>query len=334
MNDADIYRIPGFTTQSGVTLDIDLAYKTLGTLSNARDNAVLIPTFYGGRHEETAFMAAAGRAIDPERHFVILVNMLGNGASSSPSNTPAPYGRGNFPLTTVYDNVVCQHRLVTEHLGLERLRLVSGFSMGAQQTFQWGALHGDMVDAIAPICGAARIAAHNRVFVASAVEALQLDPHYNGGWYETPPLRGLLAFGHVYAAWLFSQDFFRERLYEQIGLASPDDVVRFTQNYFLANDANDLIAMARTWMNADISANPRFGGDFDAALAAITCPATVMPGETDLYFRVPDNEYEVARMPRAELRPIPSKWGHGAGFGIDPADNAFIDSALRELLGS
>ena len=61
--------------------------------------------------------------------------------------------------------------------------------------------------------------------------------------------------------------------------------------------------------------------------------AIVMPGDTDLYFRVPDNAYEVSRMPHAELRPIPSKWGHGAGFGIDAADNAFIDAALNELLG-
>lgn len=333
MSDCDIYSIPSYATQSGITLDVSLAYKTYGTLSPARDNAILIPTFYGGRHAEAEYMLAPGRAIDTSRYFVIIANMLGNGCSSSPSNTPAPYGRGGFPLITAYDNVACQHRLVTEHFGIERLRLVTGFSMGGQQTFQWGALHADMIDAIAPICGGARIADHNYVFVASAVEALRLDPHFNEGWYESPPMRGLLAFGHVYAAWLFSQDFFRERLYERLGLASRDDVVKFTQNYFLANDANDLIAMAQTWIHTDISANPRFEGDLDAALGAISCRAIVMPGETDLYFRVADNAAEVARMPQAELRPIPSKWGHGAGFGIDPADNAFIDAALAELLG-
>jgi homoserine O-acetyltransferase len=57
-----------------------------------------------------------------------------------------------------------------------------------------------------------------------------------------------------------------------------------------------------------------------------------MPGETDLYFRVPDNEIEVAMMPNAELRPIPSPWGHAAGFGMSPRDNAFIDAAIRTLL--
>ncbi len=332
MADYEVFDIPGFATQSGVTLDVKLAYKTFGTLAPGGDNVVVIPTFYGGRHAETEFMLGAGRPIDPARHFVVIPNMLGNGLSTSPSNTPAPVGRGGFPLTTLYDNVMCQHRLLTERLGVKRIRLVAGFSMGAQQTYQWGALFPDLVDAIAPICGSARTSEHNQTFVASAVEALMLDPAWNQGWYETPPLRGLLAFGHVYSAWLFSQDFFRERLYTKLGLHSREDVVKFTQNYFLANDANNLIAMARTWMAGDISANPRFDGDFDAALAAIQCRAIVMPGETDLYFRVADSAYEVSRMPQAELLPIPSLWGHGAGFGVDPADTAFVDAALRRLL--
>jgi homoserine O-acetyltransferase len=332
MTDHDIFEIPAFVTQSGFTLNVRLAYRTYGTLSPAADNVVVIPTFYAGRHAETEYMIAPGRAIDRERYFIVIVNMLGNGLSTSPSNSVAPYGRGGFPLTTLYDNVMCQHKLLTEHLGIKKIRLVTGFSMGAQQSYQWGALFPDMVGAIAPICGSARTSPHNYVFIDSAVNALMLDPHFQQGWYETPPVQGILAFGHVYSAWLFSQDFFRERLYENLGLASRDDVVKFTQSYFLANDANDLIAMARTWMAGDISANAKYDGNFEAALAGISCRAIVMPGDTDLYFRVPDNENEVRHMPNAELRPIASKWGHGAGFGIDAADNAFIDTALNELL--
>jgi homoserine O-acetyltransferase len=73
-------------------------------------------------------------------------------------------------------------------------------------------------------------------------------------------------------------------------------------------------------------------GDFTAALRAIKARAIVMPGETDLYFRVRDNELEVAEMSNAKLRPIPSSWGHVAGLGIHPPDNEFIDAALKELL--
>ena len=333
MSDYEIFEIPQYSTLGGITLDVRIAFKTYGKLSSSADNVIVIPTFYGGCHSETEYMMADGRAIDADKYFVVIPNMLGNGYSTSPSNTPAPYGAGGFPLMTLYDNVVCQHQLLTEHLGVKHIRLVTGFSMGAQQTFQWGALYPDLVDAIAPICGAARVSDHNGVFLASTLSALTTDPAYDDGWYGAPPVKGLLAFGHVYAGWLFSQDFFRERLYEQIGLASPEDVVKFTQSYFLQNDANDLVAMARTWLNGDVSANPVFEGDFAKALGAISARAVVMPGDTDLYFRVADNVDEVALMPNAELRPIPSKWGHGAGFGIDPADNAFIDAALTELLG-
>lgn len=332
MRDAEIFEIPGYTTQSGVTLDLKLSYKTFGKLAPAGDNVVVVPTFYGGRHTDTEYMLAPGRAIDPNRHFVVIPNMFCNGRSSSPSTTPAPYGRGAFPKMGLYDNVVCQHRLLTEHLGVKRIRLVAGFSMGGMQAYQWGALFPAMVDAIAPICASARTSDHNWLFVDSAKATLALDPDFKDGWYDTPPMRGLLAFGKVYAAWLFSQDFMRDKLYTSLGLATRRDVVLLTQNYFLQNDANDLIAMADSWLDGDISANPIYRGDLAAALAAIHCRAIVMPGATDQYFPPADNVIEVARMPHAELRVIPSGWGHGAGFGLAPADNAFIDKALAELL--
>jgi homoserine O-acetyltransferase len=117
-----------------------------------------------------------------------------------------------------------------------------------------------------------------------------------------------------------------------MGLASLEDSVRFLEGYFRRHDANDLLAMLWTWQHADISANAIYKGDFVAALRAIKARAVVMPGETDLYFRVRDNELEVAQMPNAALRPIPSIWGHAAGFGVNPPDNAFIDGVLEELL--
>jgi homoserine O-acetyltransferase len=108
--------------------------------------------------------------------------------------------------------------------------------------------------------------------------------------------------------------------------------MRASEARYLQRDANDLLAMLWTWQHADVGAHPRFNGSTSAALAAITARAIVMPCETDLYFRVRDNEREVAQMPNAVLRPIPSIWGHAAGRGLNPVDNAFIDAGLRELL--
>jgi homoserine O-acetyltransferase len=333
MPDHEIFELGDVVLQSGLTLhQAKLVYKTYGTLAPSRDNVIVMPTFYGAQHPDTEPMMRAGRALDPARYFIVVPNMFGNGLSSSPSNTPAPLDRAAFPNVTVYDNVICQHRLLTEHLGIERIRLVVGFSMGALQAYQWGALCPGMIDAIAPICGAARCAPHNFLFLEGVKAALLADAAFNDGWYDAPPVKGLRAFGRVYAGWVFSQDFFREQEYRKMGLASIEDVARGMEGNFRRRDANDLLAMLWTWQHADISANPRHNGDFAAALGAIRARAIVMPCATDLYFRVRDNELEVAQMPNAELRPIPSIWGHVAGIGGNPADDDFIDAALRELL--
>jgi len=333
MSDYEIYHLGDVVLQSKITLhEAKLAYKTYGELNAARDNVIVMPTFYGGQHTETELMMAPGRALNPKHYFIIVPNMLGNGLSSSPSNTPPPFDRAAFPHVTLYDNVRCQHRLVTEHFRIERIKLVVGYSMGAQQAFQWGALYSDMVQAIAPLCGSAGISPHNYLFLEGVKAALLADAAFAEGWYDAPPVKGLRAFSRVYAGWLFSQDFFREQEYRKMGLASLEDTMGFVEGYFRQRDANDLLAMLWTWQHADISANERFRGDFNAALRAIAARAIVMPGETDLYFRVRDNELEVQQMPNAELRPIPSIWGHVAAYGGYPPDNEFIDAALKELL--
>jgi homoserine O-acetyltransferase len=333
MPDYQSFELGDLVLQMGATLwRASLAYQTYGTLNAARDNAILIPTFYAGAHTDVELMMTPGRAIDPAKYFVIVANMFGNGLSSSPSNTPPPLDRAAFPHVTVYDNVVAQHRLVTGHLGISRLKLVTGFSMGAQQAFHWGALFPEMVDAIAPICGSAKTSPHNFVFLEGVKAALTADAAFNDGWYDAPPVKGLIAFARVYAGWAYSQDFYRLREYTKMGLSSIDDVLRFSEARYRSRDANDLLAMLWTWQHADVSANPRFNGDLIAALKAIAPRAIVMPSETDLYFRVRDNELEVRQMPNAELRRIPSIWGHAAGRGTNPPDNQFIDTALRELL--
>ena len=331
--DYAIFELGDVVLQSGITLpEAKLAYKTHGELNSAGDNAVLMPTFFGGQHPDTELMIAAGRFLDPERFFVIVPNMLGNGLSSSPSNTPAPFDGASFPGITIYDNVTCQHMLVTEHLGVDRLRLVLGFSMGAQQAFQWGALYPELVEAIAPICGSARTSAHNHLLLEGAKAALTAASDFHEGWYTRPPVKGLLAFIRVYSGLVFCSDFHRDGEYAKLGRSSPEDTMRFFEGFFRQRDANDLLAGLWTWQHADISANELYERDLDAALGAITARAIVMPSRTDFLFPVADSELEVRRMPNAELRPIDSNWGHVAGFGANPPDNESIDSALRELL--
>ena len=336
MGEHEIFHLGDVALQSGEVLkDARLAYKTYGELAPGRDNVVVMPTYYTGTHLSNEAFFGAGRAIDPARHFIIAMNMFGNGVSSSPSNTAAPQDGSRFPKTTLYDNIFCQHRLVTEQFGIENIALAIGWSMAACQSFQWGAQYPDMVDAILPFCGSAKTSPHNIVFLEGVKAALTADSAWNGGDYIAQPKRGLAAFGRVYAGWAYSQTFYREHLYRDLGFDTFEDLLVDWENDHIDNwDANDLLAMLWSWQHGDISANSLYRDDFEKALGAITARAIVMPCTTDLYFPPEDSEIEVRHMPNAELRPFNSPWGHCVASGNSvPAFHAFLDDAARELLG-
>jgi len=336
--DYEIFELGDFALQNGAMLrDAKLAYKTFGTLNAARDNAIVYPTWYSGQHYDNEWLVGQGMALDPDKYFIIIPNMFGNGLSSSPSNTPEPYNAARFPKVTAYDNVTAQHRLVTEHFGISHLRMVTGWSMGALQTFHWGAMYPDMMDLLAPFCGSAKCSRHNFVFLEGVKAALTADDAFRNGWYTEKPQKGLRAAARVYAGWGFSQSFYREELdLKAMGYASLEDfLVSFWEGFFLPKDPNNLLTMLWTWQNGDISANEIYNGDYKAALGAIRAKTWVMPGETDLYFPTQDSQNEVASIPNATYVPIPSIWGHFAGGpGTNPVDVRFLDDKLKELLAS
>lgn len=120
MSEYETFDLGDVALREGATLrGARLAYKTYGSLNEDKSNAVVYPTWYSGRHWENEWLIGSGMALDPERYFIIVPNMLGNGISSSPSNTPPPYDRVRFPNVTVQDNVAVQYRLVTERFGIE-----------------------------------------------------------------------------------------------------------------------------------------------------------------------------------------------------------------------
>lgn len=335
--DYDTFELGTFALHKGGQIpNAVLAYKTYGSLSSERDNAILFPTWFSSTHRNNEWLIGPSRALDPARHFIVSANLLGNGLSSSPSNTAPPLDRMRFPLVTVLDNVRAQKRLLTEKFGIERLELVIGRSMGAQTAFQWGCAYPAMVARLMPFCGSAKTTPHNVVFLESVRATLTADAAWNGGEYSSPPEKGIKAVGRLYASWAMSQGFYREGLHLREGDSSIQEYLekRWDPNFF-RSDANDLLAMLATWQVTDISDNERYDGDWPAALAAIRCPAIVMPSRTDLYFPPEDSAAAVKHMPRAELRVIESLWGHRAGSpNSDPRDIAFIDTAIRDLLAT
>src|SRR6202521_1364633 len=177
MTDHQIFEAGDGVLQSGLTYrNARLAYKTYGTLDAAKANVIVHPTSYGAQHYDLEWAIQPGKALDPTRYFIVVVNKFGNGLLSSPSNTPAPFDRARYPHFTMTDNVRVQQRLLQEVFGVERVCLVYGFSMGAQQAFHWGALFPDRVERIAPICASAKTSPHNFVFLEGVKAALPASP--------------------------------------------------------------------------------------------------------------------------------------------------------------
>lgn len=332
--DYEIFEAGDVPLQSGSVFPaMKLAYKTYGTLNPAKDNVILYPTSFSAQHFDTEWLIGPDGVLDPTRYFIIIPNLFGNGLSSSPSNS----GDGPFPQVSYHDAIAVQHRLLAERFGITKIALVYGWSMGGMQTYHWAALHPDMVARAAVVCGSARCAPYNYVFLESVKAALSGDPAFRGGRFVEKPVAGYRAMGRVYAGWAMSHGFYRDELWREAGFTSLEDyLVRNWDTTFARRDANDLLAQAGIWQRGDISACAAFGGDLDRALAAIKAHMLLMPGATDRYFDARDNEGELPKLVNAKsavLHPIPSLHGHRAGNPVNnPRDQAFIKAEIAALL--
>jgi homoserine O-acetyltransferase len=328
--------VRNFKTESGVVLpEAHLVYTTLGRLNASGTNAILLPSHYMADFNGYNWLIGNGgdRVFNPSRDFLILTELFGNGRSSSPSNTPEPFHGPRFPVTTIRDNVEIVYRLLTQELRVTHLRAVVGFSMGAEQAFQWAVSHPDFMDAIVATSGTAKCYGHGYVRLEGQIAALTTDPAWQAGDYVSPPTKGLEAFGMVWAGWLYSQEWWRKELWKTISPAGTtfEQYVERRRGSFRA-DANDYILQARTWQHHDVGGTPGFDGDVERALRSIKVRVLYMPSETDLYFPLSDARYEQALIPRVTFTPIPSLWGHTAGAASNPADLKFLNETIAAFL--
>ena len=330
-----------FKLESGTTLGkAVVVYGTYGTLNAAKDNAVLLPSHYMAQSDGYDWLIGPGRSLDPQKHFLIMTELFGNGRSSSPSNTPAPQDGPRFPAVSIRDNVEAQRRLLEEGLGVHHLRAVVGFSMGAQQAFQWAVSHPGFADKIVATAGTARTWPHGVLRLEGQIRVLTNDPAFKGGDYTVQPLQGIESTALVWLGWLYSQDWWRRELWRTAdpvtGVASTETLPQYidtqVKEFFAGADANNLLLQMRTWQTHDVGQTPGFGGNTQKALASITAPVLYLPSETDLYFPVSDAREESRWVKKVTLAPIPSLWGHVAGVGPTPKDLAFIESRLRAFM--
>jgi len=331
-----VFVIKNFHTESGATLpEAQVVYGTYGHLNAARDNVILLPSHYMAKLRGYEWLMGPGHALDVNEYFLVTSELFGNGSSSSPSNTPEPFHGPRFPVMTIRDNVLAVHQLLTEDLKVTHLKAVIGFSMGAQQAFQWAVSYPTFADRIVATSGTAKTYGHGIVRLEGQIAAITADAAFKDGDYTEQPKKGLEAFATVWTAWLFSQEWWRRELWRTTnppGTTFQQVLNEFRTNFIPGADANNLILQARTWESNDVGATPGFNGDVEKALRSIKVPLLYMPSATDLYFPLTDARYEAQFIPRVSLVPIPSLWGHTAGAGSNPADEKFLNDTISKFL--
>jgi homoserine O-acetyltransferase/O-succinyltransferase len=331
----ELHGIGDFALEDGGLIpNCQLAVSTFGKLNAAKDNAILITTWYSGTSKIMSDVyVGKGRALDPDKYFIVIVNQIGNGLSTSPHNSNGPIGMARFPKVRIADDVRAQHKLLTETFGIASLALVTGGSMGAQQTYEWAVAYPDMVRRAAPIAGTARTTDHDFLFADAVRDTLLSDPRFKDGNYaeSSDVAAGLRAQAKLWSVMGWSPEFYVQQRPKALGFETIDAFMDgFMNGYFGPMDPNDLLCMSWKWQRADVSRHT--GGDLAAALGRVKAKTFVMPNETDMFFPPVDCAREAALIPGGELRVLKTIDGHLGLFGTDADYVRQVDDNLAELL--
>ena len=305
--------------QSGqVIRDCRIGYRTFGQLNDDKSNAVLFPTWFGGRTQDLVDLIGPGKMADSSKFYVIAVDALGDGVSCSPSNSRTQ-PRMKFPRFAIRDMVESQHELLTRLLHLTHVHAVMGISMGGMQTFQWAIAYPDFMDKAIPIVGSPRLAPYDLLLWQTMIDAIEQNPLWKKGDYRNQPVpREVEQIGQLAVSTPehYNREMTREKFFAS--LKQPADT-----NF----DSNDRIRQAEAMMGLDVSAP--FGGSMEKAAAAVKAPLLVIVDAHD-HMVTPGPALDFAKLKGAQTLVLENDCGH-LGPGCDQAK---VGGAIAEFLGS
>lgn len=294
-----------FQLENGETIrDCRIVYRTFGSLNPQKSNAVLFTTWYSGSSQSLARLIGPGKLVDSTNYFVIAVDALGNGVSSSPSNSPRQ-PRMKFPQFSIRDMVNSQYRLVKDVLRLPHLRAVLGISMGGYQTFEWIVAYPDLMDYAIPILGTPLPSSYDQLWIRATADAIRADPNWNGGEYTVPPVAGLHRAADI-CGLVGQTPSYRVR---QTGPREFGEYLEGIRKSFVQMDANNWIRQGQACLGQDISR--RFDGDMIKAAAAVKARVLVIAALQDHEVN-PAPALAFARLLRARTLELDSDCGHQA----------------------
>jgi homoserine O-acetyltransferase len=318
-----IFNAYDFEFEDGSVMpELRVAYETHGTLSAGRDNAILLVHGTSGNRRAFDAMIGAGRTFDTDKNFVITVDAIGGGDSSSPKD-----GLGqDFPRYTIRDMMVAQHALMTRGLELTTLRAVGGSSMGSFVALEWGIHHPEMVRSLILLVPSPKAEANFQLTVDLMNSVIALDPEWQGGRYTRNPVEGLRLAGMVYYPWTVSAAYL-DRLSAKQLAKEIDESARAFGNW----DANSLVLRYAASRAHDVSVP--FGGDMSAALAQITAPTLLLPSASDRLLGLDGARRIRDVVKQASYAEIPSDLGHRAARPAPGTpEDEFIDRQIRAFL--
>ncbi|MDR0827759.1 MAG: alpha/beta fold hydrolase [Desulfovibrio sp.] len=312
-----LYSLGDFKLVNGeVIKDFSISYVTHGTLNQNKDNVILMASSLAGNHHRIDYLIGKGKAYDPDKYFIICTDAIGNGLTTSPSNSKSQPGM-TFPSYSIQDMVNSQHRLVTEKFGITKLLVVTGASMGGMQSLQWGASYPDMVRNIVAIIPLGKGGPWMKFQCEAMRRAIMLDPAWNNGNYTSQPEKGMklwatLLFGlSVNTPQAINENFNGDTQKALEWLAQNDE------RLWKAIDANDFITQSKACDSFDLGQTPGFDGDYLKVLASIKARTLILSGSGDLLCPEDEAKFVAYHMPNATFKLIapPRQRGHLSGAG-------------------
>ena len=312
--------------------DFSISYVTHGKLNEKKSNAILMVTALGGNHHRIDFMIGPGKALDPDKYFIICTDAIANGLSTSPSNSKAQ-PRMSFPKFTMRDMVESQYRLLKEKFGIDHVIAVIGPSMGGMQALQWGVSHPDTMDALVAMVPLAKTPAWSVAVVEATRKAIMNDPAWKDGNYEAPPEKGIRPWRDIlnllsartpdmYAAQ------FKNGMDALPWMEAQETAV------MKAMDANDYIYQTWAYERHDVGTTPGFGGDTAGALASIKARTLILTGTKDLLnpeFEPTEAGKNIKNVKMMTISPG-TVTGHASAGGANASDVEFLNRETGAFL--
>ena len=307
-----------FKLQSGAVIrDCRIGYRTFGKLAADKSNVIVFTTWASGTTEQAKSIIGPGNLLDSDKYFVVAIDALANGVSSSPSNSKQQ-PRMSFPRFTLRDTVDTQHELLIKVLHLDHVKAMIGVSMGGMQTFQWIVAYPDYLDQAIPIVGSPRLAPYDLLLWQAQIDAIMNDRGWNDGNYSVNPARAAeFEFSSLVLTTPdnFNKQMTRQKLFEELEKA------RQTAGF----DANDKIRQAQAMMALDVS--EPFGGSLVRAAAAVKARVFVIAAKFD-HVVTTGPALEFAPLIKARVLQLESDCGH-----LAPSCEAQkVASAVKEFL--